>query len=79
MESNNIYVTKKEFYSTITGILALVLVIVTFSNDAYSNDAKENSWIKYILILMVGVNFIFFFYKTLREKSKTKSFSQADK
>ena len=60
------------------GIFTVVLVIVTFSNNA-SNTAKENSWIKYIMILMVGVNFIFFLYKTLREKSKTKSFSQADK
>ena len=72
MENNNIYVTKKEFYSTIAGIFSVVLFIVAFSK-------KEFSWRECLLSLLVGANLIFFFYKFMREKSKTKSFSQIDK
>lgn len=74
METNNIYVTKKEFYSTVMGILAGVLLIV-----AFSKSAQEFSWREYFLILVIGTNFIFFLYKAIKEMSKSKSFSQADK
>jgi len=74
MESNNIYVTKKEFYSTVMGILAGVLLIV-----AFSKSAQEFSWREYFLILLIGTYFIFVLYKAVKETSKSKSFRQADK
>lgn len=74
METNNIYVTKKEFYSNIMGILAVVGLIV-----AFSKSAKEFSWREYFLIFLIITNLIFYLYKAIKEMSKSKSFSQADK
>jgi len=69
METNNIYVTKKEFYSTVLAILAGVLLIVGFSKE-------ELSWREYSLALLIGTYFIFISYKAVKETSKSKSFSQ---
>ena len=71
MENNSIYVTKKEFYSVSTGILAYVLLTVMFS--------KELNWGDYFLSFLLGANMIFYTYKCLKEKSKSASSGRADK
>ncbi len=71
MESNSIYVTKKEFYSVTTGIFALVMLTVVFSN--------EPAWRRCFMSFALGINLFFYFYKFLKEKSKSASSGRADK
>ncbi|KPL25098.1 MAG: hypothetical protein AMJ75_01970 [Phycisphaerae bacterium SM1_79] len=62
METNSIYVTKKEFYSVTTGILACVLLTVAFS--------KEFEWREYVLSFVIGASFIWSLCKGLKERGR---------
>ena len=71
MESNSIYVTKKELYSVTTGIIALVMFTVVAS--------KAFTWRECFLFFVIGINLFFYFYKFMKEKSKSASSGRADK
>ena len=71
MESNSIYVTKKELSSVTAGIIALVMLTVVAS--------KAFAWREYFLSFLLGINLFFYLYKSLKEKSKSASSGRADK
>ncbi len=71
MENNSIYVTKKEFYSVTMGIIALVMLTVVAS--------KAFTWRECFLSFVLGINLFFYFYKSLKEKSKSASSGRAEK
>jgi uncharacterized membrane protein YbhN (UPF0104 family) len=72
MESNTIYVTKREFYSATLDILGCVLLIVAFSSE-------EFTWRQYVLSFLTTGILIFYLCKALKERSKSARSSRAEK
>ncbi len=63
MESNNIYVTKKEFYSTISGIFTFVFLTLFVNRP-------ENKELRYVLLFFIGAMVFYNSYKSIKERTK---------
>jgi len=76
MESNNIYVTKKEFYSVTVAIHGYVFLTVLSSYEL--GWSSELSWFRYILFFFLLATIIFYSRKYLKEKGKCANSVQSE-
>ena len=70
METNSIYVTKKEFYSVTTGILGYLFLTVWVS--------EELGWSQYVLGFFLLATLVFYSHKLRKETRKRASSKTAE-
>ena len=69
MENNNMYVTKKEFYSTMTGIF-------TFISLTLLVNVSENKASFYVLFFFVVGMLFYCSYKSIKERTRIAGMQQ---